>query len=159
MTDSTTTHATFTLERVYDASPERVFHAFTDHDARQRWFFKTDSWALHEHTDGGARIGARESSRFSPPGADVQITNDSIYLDIIPNERLIFAYGMTIEGKPISASLATVELRAEGKGTRLVFTEQGAYLDGSGETGVEGREEGTRAMLEDLGRELERRTA
>lgn len=156
MTDQTVTHATFTLERVYDASPERVFHAFTDHDARQRWFFKSDSWAVHEHTDDGARIGGRESSRFSPPGSDAQITNDSVYLDIVQNERLIFAYGMTIDGKPISASLATVELRPEGKGTRLCFTEQGAYVDGPGETGVEGREEGTRAMLEDLGKELAR---
>ena len=159
MTDQTVTHAAFTLERVYDAAPSRVFHAFTDHDARQRWFFKSDSWALHDHTDGGAAVGARESSRFSPPGSDAQITNDSVYLDIVPNERLIFAYAMTIDGKPISASLATAEFRAEGQGTRLIFTEQGAYLDGPGETGVEGREEGTRLMLEDLGREIDRQTA
>ena len=146
------THATFFLERVYDAAPARVFHAFTDPDARRRWFFKTDSWSLHAHSGGELAIGAQESSRFSPPGATVLITNDSIYLDVAPNERLIFAYAMTLGGAPLSSSLATVEFRAEGKGTRLVFTEQGAYLDGN----VAGREEGTREMLESLAAELAR---
>lgn len=146
------THATFCLERVYDAAPARVFHAFTDPAARMRWFFKTDSWSLHAHSGGELAIGAQESSRFSPPGATVLITNDSIYLDVVENERLIFAYSMTLGGAPLSSSLATVELRAEGKGTRLVFTEQGAYLDGN----VAGREEGTREMLESLAEEVAR---
>ena len=144
------THATFCLERVYDAAPARVFQAFTDPDARRRWFFKTDSWALHAHSGGELAIGAQESSRFSPPGATVLITNDSIYLDVVENERLIFAYAMTLGGAPLSSSLATVEFRAEGEGTRLVFTEQGAYLDGN----VAGREEGTRLLLESLAAEL-----
>jgi hypothetical protein len=59
---------------------------------------------------------------------------------------------MTLGGAPLSSSLATVEFRPEGKGTRLVFTEQGAYLDGN----VEGREEGTRALMETLAEELAR---
>lgn len=144
------THATFCLERVYDAAPARVFHAFTDPEARRRWFFKTDSWSLHKHSGGELAIGAQESSLFSPPGASVLITNDSIYLDVVENERLIFAYSMTLGGEPLSSSLATVELRAEGKGTRIVFTEQGAYLDGN----VAGREEGTRLMLESLAADI-----
>ena len=146
------THATFFVERVYDATPARTFHAFTDPVARMRWFFKTDSWAIHAHSGGELAIGAQESSRFSPPGASVLITNDSIYLDVVENERLIFAYAMTLGGAPLSSSLATVEFRPEGKGTRLVFTEQGAYLDGN----VAGREEGTRALMETLAEELAR---
>lgn len=149
---SALTHATFCLERVYDAPPARVFHAFTDLDARMRWFFKTDSWSLHAHSGGELGVGKTESSRFSPPGADVVITNDSIYLDVVPNERLIFAYAMTLAGAPLSSSLSTVEFRTEGKGTRLVFTEQGVYLDGN----VSGRIEGTEAMLVTLGEELAR---
>ena len=146
------THATFFLERVYDATPARVFHAFTDPAARLRWFFKADSWTIHAHTGGELAVGAQESSRFSPPGASVIITNDSIYLDVVENERVIFAYAMTLGGAPLSSSLATVEFRPEGKGTRLVFTEQGAYLDGN----VAGREEGTREMLETLAAEVAR---
>jgi uncharacterized protein YndB with AHSA1/START domain len=150
---SALTHATFCVERVYDASPARVFHAFTDLEARMRWFFKTDSWSLHAHSGGELGVGKTESSRFSPPGADVVITNDSIYLDVVLNERLIFAYAMTLAGAPLSSSLSTVEFLAEGKGTRLVFTEQGVYLDGN----VAGRIEGTESgVLGALGEELAR---
>jgi uncharacterized protein YndB with AHSA1/START domain len=146
------THATFCCERVYDAAPARVFHAFTDAEARRRWFFQADAWALHRHSGGETAVGAVESSAFSPPGADMVITNDSVYLDVVENARLVFAYQMTIAGKRISASLATAEFRAEGKGTRLVFTEQGAYFDDPGQ--VAGREEGTRELLEALAAEL-----
>lgn len=151
------THATFCLERVYDAAPARVFKAFTDPEARKRWFFKTDSWSLHRHSGGETAVGAPESSAFSPPGTDVVITNDSLYLDVVPDERLVFAYEMTVAGARISASLATAEFKPEGGGTRIVFTEQGAYFDDPGQ--VASREEGTREMLEALAADLGEQSA
>jgi uncharacterized protein YndB with AHSA1/START domain len=152
---SALTHATFCVERVYDASPARVFHAFTDRDARMRWFFRVHDWTLHAHSGGALGVGEAESSRFSPPGADVVITNDSLYLDVVPNERVIFAYAMTLGGAPLSSSLSTVEFRPEGKGARIVFTEQGVYLDGN----VDGRIEGTEGLLVRLDEELGRQVA
>ncbi|MFZ5669294.1 MAG: SRPBCC family protein [Pseudomonadota bacterium] len=145
-------HATFCVERVYDASPTRVFHAFTDPEARMRWFFQVDAWTLHAHSGGELGVGKAESSRFSPPGATVIITNDSIYLDVVPDERVIFAYAMTLGGAPLSSSLSTVEFRPEGGGTRLIFTEQGVYLDGN----VDGRIEGTEQLMVRLGEEVAR---
>lgn len=144
-------HATFCVERVYDATPARVFHAFTDPAARMRWFFQVHDWTLHTHSGGELGVGKTESSRFSPPGAEVMITNDSIYLDVVENERLIFAYAMTLGGAPLSSSLSTVEFRPEGKGTRILFTEQGVYLDGN----IDGRIEGTELLMVRLGEELE----
>ena len=70
----------------------------------------------------------------------------------MPNERIIIAYYMTIGGNPISASLSTIEFKPKGAGTRLVFTEQDAFLDGY--DGVKDREEGTRGLLEALDKEL-----
>jgi len=40
------------------------------------------------------------------------------------------SYEMHIDQARISVSLATTELRSERTGTRLIYTEQGAYLDG-----------------------------
>lgn len=145
-------HATFTIERAYAAPPARVFHAFADPAAKRRWFVEGEGW---EVLDYGAdfRIGGREHARFrfgdGPP-----IENETFFLDIVPDARLVFAYRMTVEGKgPMSASLVTIELHAEGGGTRLVQTEQGAWLDGS-DDGTE-REAGWRELLEALAREVE----
>jgi hypothetical protein len=41
-----------------------------------------------------------------------------------------YSYSMSLDQTLISVSLATVELKAEAAGTRLVVTEQGAWLDG-----------------------------
>jgi hypothetical protein len=59
---------------------------------------------------------------------------------------------MFVGERKLSVSLATIELQVHGKGTRLIMTEQGAYLDGV-EDGSE-REAGTKGLLEKLARSL-----
>lgn len=155
MTERSVTHATFTIERVYDAAPARVFKAFADPAAKRRWFAEGEGWEI-ESFDADFRVGGHERSRFRFQGG-VPIANDSIYHDIVPDQRIIVAYTMTIGENRISASLATVELRAEGRGTRTVFTEQGAFLDGH--DNVAAREAGWRDLLESLDKELKRQAA
>ena len=53
----------------------------------------------------------------------------------------------------ISVSVATAEFKGERDGTRLVFTEQGAFLDGH-ETPA-GREHGMGSLLDSLGQWLQ----
>ena len=66
----------------------------------------------------------------------------------MPDERIVYAYAMEIDGTPISVSLATVEFQPAGAGTRLIITEQGAFLDEFVDGG--GREQGTRTLLDRL---------
>ncbi len=145
-------HATFTIERSYDASPARVFKAHTDKVAKRRWFVEGEGFTIESY-EMDFRVGGKESSRFRFQGGPL-MTFDAVHHDIVPNERIVTAYSMTMDGNTISVSLATTELRAEGKGTRLVFTEQGAYVDGHDD--VAGREEGSRGLLEALDKELRR---
>lgn len=63
---------------------------------------------------------------------------------------LIYAYHMTVEGASLSSSLVTITLEADGPGTRLELTEQGAYFDGN----IVGREAGTRTLLDDVAKRL-----
>ncbi|TME96318.1 MAG: polyketide cyclase [Chloroflexi bacterium] len=155
MSERSVTHATFTIERTYDASPTRVFQAFADPTIKQRWFAGPEGWE-EEQSEMDFRVGGRETSRGGPKGGPVHIF-ESRYQDIVPNERIIFAYDMHVDDKRISVSLATVELEPKGAGTRLVFTEQGAFLDGYDDAGS--REHGTRELLDALGTVLGREPA
>ena len=53
---------------------------------------------------------------------------------------------------PLSSSLASIELKPDGAGTRLTLTEYGVYLDGF--DGAAGREEGTNWLMDRLGQSL-----
>jgi uncharacterized protein YndB with AHSA1/START domain len=74
--------------------------------------------------------------------------NETIYLEIVPERRIVFAYTMALGQTPFSASLATVELTPASSGTTLTFTEQDAFLDGR--DALADREEGTVGLLERL---------
>jgi uncharacterized protein YndB with AHSA1/START domain len=146
MMQRSTEHATFAIERTYDASPARVFAAWADQAAKARWFHGPDGWERSEYALD-FRIGGREVSRVGAPGEPVY-TYEASYHDIVENERFAYTYTMDRDETRISVSLATVELRPAGTGTRLVFTEQGVFLDGHDKG--EFREHGTRELLNNL---------
>jgi uncharacterized protein YndB with AHSA1/START domain len=142
----TAEHASFTIERSYDASPAQVFKAWADPAAKAHWFIGPPEWkATLRELD--FRVGGRERLSGVFPGGRTS-DYDARYWDIVPSRRIVFSYGMHVDGKRISVSLATVELEPAGAGTRLIFTEQAVYLDGFVDGG--GRERGTSAHLERL---------
>jgi uncharacterized protein YndB with AHSA1/START domain len=145
-------HHTFTVERTYAAPPSRVFRAFEDPGLKRQWFVDGEGWDVDEYTFD-FRVGGREFTRFRFKGGE-EMTNDTVFHDIVPNHRIVIAYMMTIGGKCISSSLATIELKPAGVGTTLVFTEHDAFLDGADHP--KEREEGTRELLGKLGEVLER---
>ena len=146
-----TRHATFVIERVYDATPARVFAAFAEDDAKLKWFGGPEEWARTAR-EFDFRVGGREYHSGGPAGGQQHVF-DARYYDIIPDERIVYAYEMYLDTTRISVSLTTVELIPEGSGkTRLKFTEQGVFLDGF--DGAAGREEGSRWLLDKLGASL-----
>ena len=123
----TITHDTFTIERTFEAPPERVFEALSKPDIKARWFVGPATWTQVERTID-FRVGGRE--RLSGKhGTGMTSVFDATYFDIVPNERVVYAYEMTVNGRKISTSLATFEIRRDGRKTKLVLTEQGAYFD------------------------------
>lgn len=152
MTERSVTHATFTVERTYDASPARVFAAWAEPAAKARWFGDPDQGVEEFELD--FRIGGREFNRGKVEGQDY--TYEARYQDIVPDERIVYAYDMHAGGSRISVSLGTVEFEPDGAGTRLTYTEQGAYLDGLDTP--EQRQQGTGGLFDALGEELARQT-
>ena len=144
-------HATFSLERTYDAPIARVWRALTDPAAKQKWFSGPPGrWEpLERYMD--VRPGGRERAKGRWQGGIVS-TFDAIYYDVIPNERLVYSYEMHLDDRKISVSLATLQLKSAGGKTTLAITEQGAFLDGYDDAGS--REHGTGQLLDALGASL-----
>jgi uncharacterized protein YndB with AHSA1/START domain len=145
-------HGMFELERVYDAPAGRVFRAFADMEAKRRWFAApSGEWEQVERSCD-FRVGGREILRGRWKSGLVT-TFDATYHDIVPGERIVYAYTMHMDARKISVSLATVQIAALGeRRTRLRVTEQGAFLDGYDDAGA--REHGTGILLDMLGRSL-----
>ena len=145
-------HGAFTIERTYDAPVARVFKALSDATAKSKWFSGTEGqWTLIERVMD-FRIGGRELLKGRWDSGAVTMF-DAVYLDIVPNERVVYAYNMHNDDNKLSVSLATFQLKPSGAGgTTLLLTEQGAFLDGYDDAGS--REHGTGRLLDRLGASL-----
>ena len=150
MTQRSVQHASFTIERTYNASTNRVWRAWSDQAEKALWFNGPPEWGP-DAFELDFRVGGREISRGGPPGGPV-FTYDATYRDIVPGERFIYAYDMFSDDVRISVSLGTVELTPSGAGTRLTYTDHGVYLDGL-DTPKE-REHGTGELFDALARVL-----
>jgi uncharacterized protein YndB with AHSA1/START domain len=148
----TVVHDSFSIERTYPVAPEKVFRAWATIEAKTHWFGNEEGLEpVGEHTldfrpGGGEHLSAKAEG--------VVYDFDATYYDIVENERIVWSYDMHMDGRRISVSVGTVELTGVSGGTRLVLTEQGAYLDGLDTN--EQRAEGTRQFLDNLGEFLAR---
>jgi uncharacterized protein YndB with AHSA1/START domain len=140
----TVEHNTFVIERDYTASAGRIFAAFADPSQKRRWFGDTEIENNPAHQID-FRVGGRESLRGGAPGGGPTFTYDALYQDIVEASRIVYSYEMTMDGRRISVSVATIEFIATAEGTHLILTEQGAFLDGLDTNAM--REHGTRELL------------
>ena len=70
----------------------------------------------------------------------------------MPLERIVYVYDMYIDDDMISVSLATIEFKTDGDGTKVIVNEQGSFLDGYDDAGS--RKHGTGFLLDYLGASL-----
>jgi len=148
MTERSAVHGTFVLERTYAHPPRRVFAAWKP-DAKGRWM------GCHEGAEHAIdfRVGGIETYRGGPRDGPIY-RNETTFRDIVQDRRIVYAYEMYRDTDRISVSIVTVDFEPAADGCRLVFTEQGVFLDGR-DTPAE-REEGTRQLFDKLADELER---
>jgi uncharacterized protein YndB with AHSA1/START domain len=146
-------HGVFTIERTYPSvTLQRVFDAFASVDGKNNWFTApNDRWDIVERTMD-FRVGGRE--RLKGKWKTGMVTQfDATYFDIVPGERIVYAYEMHLDGRKISVSLATFEFKPLATGVKLIMTEQGAFLDGYDDNGS--RERGSRDIIDKLSAYLE----
>lgn len=144
MTEHSIAHGSFTVERTYAHPPAKVFAAWSNPEHKRQWF---GSPAGKPGQIFEFKVGGREYNADRMVNSD--FTFNVLYQDIVPDNRIVYTYEMTIDGKRMSVSLATIELFPTETGTRMVVREDGAFLDGL-DTSKQ-REEGTNYLVDQIG--------
>jgi len=143
------THGTFSVERTYPVPPERVFASWASRSEKNTWFGEGDDFlATTDEYTLDFRVGGHERLAGTLPSGRL-FTYDGDFQDIVDDRRIVSSYDVCIDSVRISVSLMTIELAPVSDGTRLVLTEQGAFLDGLDTN--EQRQEGATDMLDQLG--------
>ena len=147
----TVAHHDFSLARTYPYTPEQVFAAFADPEKKKLWFGASDdlssTFGSFDFRPGGAESAASQHA------GGIRTTFDADYVEIVPGERIVFTYRMTLNDAPLSASATSITFEPVEGGTLLTHTEHGIHLDG--DSGAASREEGTNELLGLLGKALE----
>ena len=128
-----------------------MFEAFADPDIKRRWFAEGDQHDVEEFVSD-LREGATERLRYrfrdGTPFAGMTIANTDTVLNLVLNERILWASKMVFGDADISAALITAEFLAVADGTDLVLTFQGAFFEGA--DGPQIREMGWQTQLDKL---------
>lgn len=141
MTEASFFHGTFTLKRVWAATPDRVFGAWSDPLLKAQWFTgPPERWTLLRRSMD-FRVGGQEvlEGRFDESG--MTTFYEARFHVIESARRLVYAYDLHLSGRFHSVTLSSLELEAEGDGTRVSYTEQIVFLDGK--DGTADRRHGT----------------
>jgi uncharacterized protein YndB with AHSA1/START domain len=145
MSQRSIVHSTFTLERSYPAPVSQVFRSWAEPRTKVRWFAGNHADYQMDFRPGGIE-------RNSAVHDGKHITWESLYREIVPDERIVYTSVLSEDEVVATLSLTTVEFETDGEVTKLVLVEAGAYLDGREQPAW--REQGTGDWLDALGRHL-----
>lgn len=85
------------LERVLDAPPEKVYRAWTDPELMKQWL-SPKPWTITEASCDPRPGGLTRFTMVAPDGNTFPCT--SVFLEVIPNRRLISTDGLTGDWRP-----------------------------------------------------------
>ena len=149
-----TIHDTFTLERRYPYSREKLFRVLTEQALRERWYSHGRNPFKTFETD--FRVGGRDYQIYllgdDTPFPGAEIVNDGRFEDIVPGERFVLSTTAIFQGNRFSSALITHELSDDGDGVVLRLTHQAAFYEGA--DGPEMRRGGWEKLLDSLAETL-----
>jgi len=157
MSEPTTVHDTFVLERHYPLPASAVFAALAEPDLKRRWFAEGDHPT--ENFEMDFRVGGVERTLFrlgeDTPFPGTPVVTEGRYEEIAPGRRVVVSSTMSLGEHRISTALVTFELVESDGGTDLILTHQAAFYEGA--DGPEMRKDGWDKMLAALDRQLSAR--
>ena len=107
------------LTRLIDAPREKLYRAWTDATLLKQWFAPLPWTTPHAELDvrpGGASLVVMRS----PDGNDMPCPG--VYLEVVPNQRLVFTDAYTSAWQPSQKPFMTVILTFEDEGGKTRYT-------------------------------------
>ncbi len=118
MATATAVKPSLTIKRKYQASPARVFKAWTDPKELAKWMGPLGTTAVEAQAD--VRVGGRFHIRMTVPGDEHNVSG--VYREVVPSEKLVFTWAW--HSTPDRELLVTVALKPDGNGTLMTFTHE-----------------------------------
>ena len=107
-----------TLSRRYPVAPEKVYRAWTDPQAVSKWWGPGPGEPV-SLAELDVRVGGRFRIVFGGPDGRMHECAGT-YKEVQPNRKLVFTWSWP-NTTPERISVVTIEFRAAGKGTDLLF--------------------------------------
>ncbi len=143
-------HDKIVMERVYNASPARVFAAWESVEARLRWSIPfPEAGAAYDQAE--FKVGGLDIMRCGLK-SDMRFLAHVRYLEIIKDARIVMAESIAEDGTIRAASLITVELEPADKDTKQTVTMQVSAIDGADM--LDGYRVGWTAALDNIAKEF-----
>lgn len=118
-TTTTTEGRDLVLTRIIDASPEQVFQAWINPELLKQWFAPQPWTTPTVETD--VRAGGSTLIVMRGPDGN-EFPNRGVYLEVLPNKRLVFTDAFTKAWEPSEKPFMTVELTFEDQGGKTKYT-------------------------------------
>jgi uncharacterized protein YndB with AHSA1/START domain len=112
------TRPSVTLKRRLNASPAKVYAAWTDPEKIVRWFGPAQVIAGSVRADIDARIAGRYRISFDMEDGEHHEVG-GVYREMVPNQRLTFSWAWY--STPERESQVTISLKPDGDGTLLTL--------------------------------------
>lgn len=140
------TRPSLTINRRLNASPERVFAAWTDPEKLIQWFGPTETIPGSVKADMDVRVGGAYRISFRTEDGEYHQVGGT-YREIVPDRRLVFSWAW--HSTPERESVVTVSLRPDGAAT-LLSLHHAQFFDQAARDGHEHGWTGTMDKLERL---------
>jgi uncharacterized protein YndB with AHSA1/START domain len=118
----TTSNNTVRLHRVLKATPERVYRAFLDADAKAKWLPPNGFTGKVHHID--AKVGGTYRMSFTNFTTGNEMFFGGTFVELVPNERIVYTDRFDDPNLPGEMTL-TVVLKPVFCGTDLQITQEG----------------------------------
>jgi uncharacterized protein YndB with AHSA1/START domain len=114
---------TLVTNRVFDASPERVYKAWTDPKQLARWFppegFTAPVCELDVRVGGAMRIDMKGPE--GEPFKGQLFPGRGVYREVVPNKRLAFAFTPEMAGQAMPTVFMSVDFEEQAGKTKLTI--------------------------------------